>query len=117
MSYSAKTQGADPLSSKTSTGGFPGIPEGPVESKCNVQVIVLASSLAVIGFLILLRAHKEPAARLLLPWLAIAWVALLALGLLLQALLPLPHAAPDERAFLYPDAGWAYEQDQADEAR
>lgn len=84
---------------------------------CNVQVIVLASSLAVIGFLILLRAHKEPAARLLLPWLAIAWVALLALGLLLQALLPLPHAAPEERAFLYPDAGWAYEQDQADDSR
>ncbi|KAK9838795.1 hypothetical protein WJX74_003461 [Apatococcus lobatus] len=86
-------------------------------SQAVLQVVVLASSLAVIAFLVLLRAHTEPAARLLLPWLAIAWAALLALGLLAQALLPLPHAAPESRAFLYPDAGWAYEQDQADEAR
>ena len=80
-------------------------------------MIVLASSLAAVGFLVLLRAHKEPVAHLLLPWLAIAWIGLLALGLLLQALLPLPHAAPQDRAFLYPDAGWAYERDQSDEAR
>ena len=84
---------------------------------CCVQVIVLASSLAVVGILVWLRVHLEPVSRLLLPWLATSWVGLLALGLLLQALLPLPHAAPEARAFLYPDAGWAYERDQSDEAR
>ena len=79
-----------------------------------LQIVVLVSSLLVVGFLVLLRAHTD---RLLLPWLAIAWAGLLALGLLLQALLPLPHPAPEDRAFLYPDAGWAYEQEQSAEAR